>query len=196
MAGPGRAHDACCLTAWAPAFIARCWTPGRNPGPEEKSSGTNRCQFLGLSHTSLCSPWEVGSPPTLSTTRGRVTVWDSQRESWGDSSPHLALKGLNTQIIKKLLSEMWCISPDRCFRTKYFISKAPSHEQNRCLQFWQSLPKPLLKLLDAINSQDRTASRRVPPLEPENTASEKEYGSAGSKRAGWVFSQTPPEKLP
>lgn len=92
-----------------------------------------------------------GEPPTLSTTRGRVTVWDSQRESWGDSSPHLALKGLNTQIIKKLLSEMWCIPLDRCFRTKYFISKAPSHEQNRCLQFWQSLPNPLLKLLDAIN---------------------------------------------
>lgn len=61
-AGPGRAHDACRLRAWALAFIARCWTPGRNPGPEEKSSGTNRCQFLGPSHTSLCSPWEVGNP--------------------------------------------------------------------------------------------------------------------------------------
>ena len=98
VAGPGRAYNACHLRAWAPAFIARCWTPGWNPGPARKGPRRKvqeaRCQFLGpVTHQPLL-PMGSGDPPNTVHHQGlgdRLGPSEGHaKQTWGDRSPHLA----------------------------------------------------------------------------------------------------------
>lgn len=60
--GPGRAHDACRLRAWALAHSQMLDT-GRNPGHRRRKVQELTDANSWARHTqSLCSPWEVGNP--------------------------------------------------------------------------------------------------------------------------------------